>query len=59
MDFGDVIVHVFRTDVRSYYGLEKLWADARTVRIPKSEESAAVMALPGAKLRVPRVREQR
>lgn len=58
MDFGDVVVHVFRTDVRGYYGLEKLWADARSVRIPKSESSPPVMPLPGTKRRVPRVREQ-
>ncbi len=27
-DFGDVIVHVFRDDARSYYDLETLWEDA-------------------------------
>jgi ribosome-associated protein len=27
-DYGDVIVHVFDSDTRSYYGLEDLWADA-------------------------------
>jgi ribosome-associated protein len=59
MDFGDVIVHVFRTDIRSYYGLEKLWADARSVRIPKSEGSASVMTVPGTTHHVPQVREQR
>ncbi|MCM0583338.1 ribosome silencing factor [Weissella diestrammenae] len=25
MNFGDLIVHVFKKDVRSFYGLEKLW----------------------------------
>ncbi len=34
MDFGDVIVHVFKSDVRAHYALEKLWADARRVRLP-------------------------
>lgn len=28
MDFGDLIVHVFTEEVRSYYKLEKLWADS-------------------------------
>ena len=25
MDAGDVIVHLFRPEVRSYYGIEELW----------------------------------
>jgi ribosome-associated protein len=28
LDFGDVIVHVFHTDEREFYSLERLWADA-------------------------------
>jgi ribosome-associated protein len=27
-DYGDVVVHVFDDDTRSYYALEELWADA-------------------------------
>lgn len=27
-DYGDVVVHVFDPDTRTYYGLEELWADA-------------------------------
>jgi len=27
-DYGDVVVHVFDPDSRSYYALEELWADA-------------------------------
>jgi len=34
IDFGDVIAHVFRQDVREHYGLERLWADAKRVAIP-------------------------
>lgn len=30
-DYGDVLVHVFDPDTRSYYNLEELWADAKRV----------------------------
>jgi ribosome-associated protein len=33
LDYGSVVVHVFRTDCRKYYALEDLWADAETVKI--------------------------
>ncbi len=28
IDYFDVVVHVFRDDIRAYYKLEELWADA-------------------------------
>ena len=31
IDFGSVIVHVFTPPERDYYGLEKHWAEARTI----------------------------
>ena len=34
MDYGDVLVHVFLPDVRSYYDLEHLWEDAEIIQIP-------------------------
>ena len=34
MDFGDVVVHIFREDARHHYGLERLWGDAKRVAIP-------------------------
>jgi len=30
-DFGDVIVHIFGSQEREYYRLERLWSDAKTV----------------------------
>ncbi len=33
MDYGDVLVHVFVPDMREYYDLEHLWADAKLNRI--------------------------
>lgn len=34
LDFVDVVVHIFYRDVRSFYNLEDLWADAERTDIP-------------------------
>jgi ribosome-associated protein len=34
IDYGDVIVHVFLEDLRSYYNLDELWGAARLTEIP-------------------------
>ncbi len=31
LDYGDFVVHVFLTEVRRYYDLERLWADAPVI----------------------------
>lgn len=31
-DFGDVIVHVFQTELRDYYRLEEMWSDAKITK---------------------------
>lgn len=31
LDYGDFVVHVFCEEMRRYYGLERLWADAPDV----------------------------
>ena len=31
LDFGDLIVHVFHAEERTYYDLERLWKDCPTV----------------------------
>lgn len=33
MDYSDVLVHVFLPDVRNFYNLEHLWADAKLTSI--------------------------
>jgi ribosome-associated protein len=39
MDYNDVIVHIFVTQVRSYYDLEGLWADAERVELDDDQPS--------------------
>lgn len=34
MDYGTVMLHVFVPEVRGYYNLENLWADAKITEIP-------------------------
>jgi ribosome-associated protein len=38
LDYGDIIVHIFKTDVRKYYALEKMWADAPQIPIPETHQ---------------------
>jgi ribosome-associated protein len=33
LDYVNVVVHIFKKDVRSFYGLEDLWGDAQITKI--------------------------
>ena len=37
MDYVDVVVHIFQTELRSFYRLEELWADAPMVKYEYEE----------------------
>ena len=34
MDYSDTMVHIFLSDVREFYNLENLWADAKLTYLP-------------------------
>lgn len=33
LDYGDIIVHIFHTETRQFYSLERLWVDGETVNL--------------------------
>lgn len=37
MDYVEVVVHIFQTDLRAFYKLEELWADAPLTRYEYEE----------------------
>jgi len=41
VDYGDVIIHLFNGEVRAFYELESLWADAPRVEWAKTEAAEA------------------
>ncbi len=43
IDYGDIIVHIFREDIRMYYAVEKMWSDAP--QIPQTDYETSVGSL--------------
>lgn len=41
IDMSEIVVHVFKPELRSYYQLERLWGDAPTERFGDDDEAAA------------------
>jgi ribosome-associated protein len=41
LDYGDLVVHVFLTETREYYDLERLWADVARVSWADSASAAS------------------
>jgi ribosome-associated protein len=35
LDYTNVVVHIFHTQKRAFYGLEDLWGDARRLKLPE------------------------
>lgn len=40
LDYGDLVIHVFDHETRSYYELERLWADAPVIEFETSRTAA-------------------
>ena len=40
LDANDVIVHIFRPEVRDFYGLERMWVDDMSAEIIKVSSDA-------------------
>ncbi len=43
LDYVDVVLHIFRPETRDYYALERLWADAKTIKVV---EDAGIRVIP-------------
>lgn len=41
LDFGDLVVHVFHEDERTFYGLERLWKDCPIVPVQLPSPTAS------------------
>lgn len=46
LDYGDVVVHVFMEQDRSYYKIERLWADAEPLDWAAAEDTTVAAPLP-------------
>ena len=44
MDYGDFVVHVFLSDARDYYDLERLWGDAPRLEWRDDEARSSAVA---------------
>lgn len=47
VDYGDVLVHIFAAEKRSYYALEDLWNDAPRVTWAESESPVTAATTTG------------
>jgi ribosome-associated protein len=43
LDYVDVVVHIFHKDARLFYGLEKLWGDAKVQKVTDRLADAGAM----------------
>lgn len=46
LDYFDVVVHVFKKDVRQFYNLERLWGDAKIIPVEDTPPAVKVTKAP-------------
>ena len=51
MDYRDIVVHIFDTENRSFYDLERLWQDGKEVSL-ESLWKSAVFLIPTSKISI-------
>lgn len=39
LDYGDIVVHVFRSEERDFYGLDRLWRDCPRIEVEGIEQA--------------------
>lgn len=42
LDYSDIVIHIFFSEVRGYYSLDRLWADAKRINVPKRRTKTPV-----------------
>lgn len=50
VDFGDVVAHIFYEPMREIYSIEKLWSDAKKIRV-QSEKRKNIVKRPKRKVK--------
>lgn len=48
LDYVDVVIHVFKAEVRAFYGLERLWGDAPRVAFSTDASTGEIIRTPDA-----------
>lgn len=46
VDFVDIVVHIFRQEIREFYALERLWGDAVRISVGAGWQGAAATGQP-------------
>jgi ribosome-associated protein len=45
MDYSDLVIHIFKKEIRSFYALERLWGDAPRVKLADLRRSRKTVPL--------------